>query len=190
MNRKRMLAVGLTALVLAGGALAVFRAKVVSAQDKYTVSVPGGLAFAEFRGYENWQLVSISQNGSLMAAILGNPIVIDAFRSGIPGNGKPFPDGSKMAKIHWVPRQNTDAPGPPTVPSVQHDADFMVKDSKRFPDADGWGFGSFQYDAASDTFSPSTTANKPPQGNDAKCGVVCHTQAKARDFVFTEYARR
>ncbi len=190
MNRKRMLAVAVTALVLAGAVLAVFRARSVSAQDKYTVSVPGGLAFAEFRGYESWQLVSISQNGGLMAAILGNPTIIDAFRSGIPGNGKPFPDGSKMAKIHWVPRQNTNAPGPPTVPSVQHDADFMVKDSKRFPDSGGWGYGAFEYDAASDTFSPATTAAKPPQGHDAKCGATCHMQAQARDFVFTEYARR
>jgi Cytochrome P460 len=118
-------------------------------KDKYSVKVPGGLAFSEFKGYENWQLVSISQNGKLVAAILGNPTIIDAFRAGVPGNGKPFPEGSKMAKIHWVPKQNQNAPGPPTVPNVQHDVDFMVKDSKRFPDGGGWGYGAFNYDAAS-----------------------------------------
>ena len=42
-----------TALVSALGGSAL------SAQDKYTVKVPGGLAFAEFRGYENWQVLSI-----------------------------------------------------------------------------------------------------------------------------------
>ena len=36
-----------------------------------------------------------------MALILGNPVMIDAYRSGAPGNGKPFPDGAKMAKVHW-----------------------------------------------------------------------------------------
>ncbi len=190
MNRKRMVAVGVATLVLTGVGLALWRPRWVAAQDKYTVEVPGGLAFSELRGYESWQLVSISQNGGLMAAILGNPTVIEAFRSGIPGNGKPFPDGSKMAKIHWVPKQNTNAPGPPTVPGVQHDADFMVKDGKRFADSGGWGYGAFEYDAASGTFAPATTADKPPQGHDAKCGAACHLQAQARDFVFTEYARR
>jgi hypothetical protein len=188
MERKRVLAIGVTTGVLV--VLAVFGADAISAPDKYSVKVPGGLALSEGKGYESWQLISISQNGKLMAAILGNPTIIDAYKAGVPGNGKPFPDGSKMVKVHWVPKVNADAPGPPTVPGVQHDVDLMVKDSKRFPDANGWGFGAFNYDAATDTFTPATTADKPPQANDAKCGVVCHTKAKAKDFVFTEYARR
>jgi hypothetical protein len=185
MTRKTVVAIG-----VATGFLVVLGAKAISSQDKNTVKVPGGLGFAEFKGYEDWPLVSISQNGKLIAAILGNPTIIAAFRSGIPGNGRPFPDGSRMAKIHWVPRVNADAPGPPTVPSTYHDVDFMVKDSKRFADGIGWGFATFDYDAASESFSPGTTADKPPQGNDAKCGVACHTKAKARDFVFTEYGKR
>src|SRR5262249_23703107 len=133
---------------------------------------------------------SISQNGKLIAAILGNPTIIEAFKAGIPGNGKPFPDGSKMAKIHWVPKQNESAPGPPTVPGTLHDVDFMVKDSARFKNGAGWGFGAFKYDAASDTFTPAATDDHPPQGHDANCGVACHTKAKARDFVFTDYGKR
>ena len=69
------------------------------------LKVPNGLAFSEFRGYEDWQLVSISQDGSLIAAILANPVMIKAYLAGNPGNGKPFPDGSKMAKIHWNPKK-------------------------------------------------------------------------------------
>jgi len=88
----------------------------ISAQDKYTLKVPGGLAFSEFRGYEGWQVVSLSQNGGKFAAILGNPAMIDAYKSGIPGNGKPFPDGAKLAKIHWLPKTNMSQPGPPVVP--------------------------------------------------------------------------
>jgi len=111
----------------------------ISAQEKYTLKVPGGLAFSEFKGYEGWQLISVSHNGPLLAAILGNPTMIEAYKAGIPGNGKPFPDGSKMAKVHWNPKTNNTQPGQPLQPATQHDVDFMVKDSKRFADSGGWG---------------------------------------------------
>jgi hypothetical protein len=162
----------------------------ISSQDKYTLKVTNGLAFSEFRGYENWSVIAISENGGLIAVILGNPVMIDAYKSGAPGNGKPFPDGSKMAKIHWNPKKNEAAPGEPTVPGTLHDVDFMAKDSKRFADSGGWGWGAFEYDVASDTFTPATLANKPPQGHDAKCGFACHTVAKDRDYVFTDYGKR
>ena len=158
-------------------------------QDKYTVKVPGGLAFSEFRGYENWQLISISHGEPVMAAILGNPVMIQAYKAGIPGNGKPFPDGSKMAKIHWNPKKLETFPSA-LVPGTLHDVDFMVKDSKRFKDSGGWGWGAFEYDTATHTFSPATTAAKPPQGHDAKCGFACHTIVKNRDYVFTDYQPR
>jgi Cytochrome P460 len=172
-----------TALVSALGASAL------SAQDKYTVKVPGGLAFSEFRGYEGWHLISISHNGEMLAATLGNPVMIDAYRAGIPANGKPVPDGAKMAKIHWNPKK-LETFQSALVPGSQHDIDFMVKDSKRFADSGGWGWGAFEYDAATGKFTPATTASKPPQGNDAKCGFGCHTIVKTRDYVFTEYGRR
>jgi hypothetical protein len=169
---------------------AVLGASAISAQDKYTVQVPGGLAFSEFRGYEDWSVIALSENGGKLAVIVGNPTMIDAYKASVPGNGQPFPDGAKMAKIHWSPKQQETYPGPPTVPGTQLNADFMVKDSKRFADSGGWGWGSFEYDAASDTFSPATEAATPPQGHDAKCGFACHTIAKTRDYVFTDYGHR
>jgi len=196
MSRMSRVTWGLMAVAVIGAGMGGFAAvaaagdKAPPASDKYSVKVPGGLAFSEFKGYETWSLVSISQNGKLVAAILGNPTIIEAFRAGVPGNGKPFPEGSKMAKIHWVPKQNESAPGPPTVPGVLHDVDFMVKDGKRFADGGGWGYGAFRYDPASDAFTPATAEDHPPQANDAKCGVACHAKAKTRDFVFTEYGKR
>src|SRR3954468_9836185 len=93
--------------------LAVLGGRVLTAQDtgeaKYTVQVSGGLAFSEFKGYEGWQTVSISQSEKL-AVILANPVMIEAYKSGIPGNGKPFPDGSRMAKIHWNPKKQANFP--------------------------------------------------------------------------------
>ena len=180
-----LISVGVTAAlaVLANGAA-------ISAQDRYTLKVPNGLAFSEFKGYELWQVISVSHNGALMAVILGNPTMIDAYKAGIPGNGKPFPDGAKMAKIHWTPKKNEAYPGQPLVPNTLHDIDFMVKDSKRFADGGGWGYGEFEYDAASDSFRPGTQTDSPPQANDAKCGFACHTIVKNQDYVYTQYPKR
>jgi hypothetical protein len=175
--------------LLVAVSLSVLAALALAAQDKYTVKVPSGLAFSEFRGYEAWQVVSISQNGNLMAAILANPVMIQAYQAGVPGNGKPFPDGARMAKIHWNPKKMETFPAA-TVPGTQHDVDFMVKDSRRFADSGGWGYAVFEYDAASDTFRPGTLADKPPQGNNATCGFACHTSVKTRDYVFTNYGHR
>src|SRR5580693_951132 len=175
--------------VITVGMLAAFGGMTLAAQNKYTLKVPNGLAFSEFKGYESWQVVSISQDGPLMAAILANPVMIKAYQAGVPGNGKPFPDGSKMAKMHWTPKKLETFPAA-TVPGTQHDVDFMEKDSKRFADSGGWGWAVFDYDAASDTFTPGTLADKPPQGNDAKCGFACHTSVKTRDYVFTDYGHR
>jgi hypothetical protein len=181
--------------MLIGGGLALTLAAIafgaaVTGPEKNTVKVPGGLGFAEFKGYEGWQTISISQNGPLVAVILGNPAMIDAYKAGVPADGKPFPDGARMAKIHWVPKKNEIAPGPPTVPGALHDVDFMVKDSKRFADSGGWGYAAFKYDNASGKFSPVDETGTPPQGHDAKCGFACHTIVKNRDYVFTDYANR
>jgi hypothetical protein len=175
--------------LLCGAALAVLGGIAAAQQDKYSVSVPGGLAFSEFRGYEDWSVVSTSQNDRLVAVILANPAMIEAYRAGVPGNGKPFPDGAKMAKIHWQPAKQQYFPDT-TVPGAQHDVDFMVKDSKRFADSGGWGWAVFNYDAGSNTFAPGTLADQPPQANDAKCGFACHTVVQGRDYVFTEYGKR
>ena len=111
----------------------------LAAQDKYTVQVPDGLAFSEFRGYEDWQVIAVSQTGDLIEVILGNPEIIAAYQAGVPGNGKPFPDGSKMAKIHWNQKKSAEAPAPTTVPDTLHDIDLMVRDSKRFAYSGNWG---------------------------------------------------
>jgi hypothetical protein len=185
----------MTSLLTLTGAvvLAALGGRVLTAQDageaKYAVQVPGGLAFSEFRGYEAWQTVSLSQSETKVAVILANPVMIAAYKAGIPGNGQPFPDGAMMAKIHWTPKKQANFPTT-TVPGSLHDVDFMVKDSKRFADSAGWGWAVFEYDSATDTFKPGTMASMPPQGNDAKCGLACHTVVKSRDYVFTEYGKR
>jgi cytochrome P460 len=170
------------AIVIIVVVLAVVGGIALAAQDKYTVRVPNGLAFSDFRGYEDWQVVAVSQPKDLLVVILANPVMIDAYRAGVPGNGKPFPDGSKMAKIHWKPKKSAEAPAPTMVPDTLHDVDFMERDSKRFADSGNWGYAQFNYDAASDTFTPL--------GTGTNCGYACHTIVKAKDYVFTGYPRR
>jgi hypothetical protein len=184
-DRSALMSVGIAIAVAAVGT-----GVALSAQDKYTVKVPNGLSISEFKGYESWETISVSHSATLIAVIVGNPAMINAYKAGIPGNGKPFPDGARMAKIHWNPKKNEIAPGQPTVAGTLHDVDFMVKDSKRFADGGGWGYGAFKFDATSGEFTPATTADQPPQANDAKCGVGCHTIVKNRDYVFTEYGKR
>jgi hypothetical protein len=181
-NIRATVAIVVLPSVLAGIALA--------AQDRYTLQVPGGLAFSEFRGYEDWQVVAASHNGDKIATILGNPAMIEAYKAGIPFNGKPVPDGARMAKIHWTVKKDESQPGEPIVPGALHDVDFMVKDSKRFADSGGWGYAEFEYDPASETFRPGDTSDSPPQEHDAKCGFACHTIVAAKDYVFTAYPKR
>ena len=96
MRFKHVLALSITA-----GALTLsIGLTILAQQDKYSLKVPGGIAFSEFTGYESWQVIAVSHNRDLLAVILGNPVMIDAYNAGIPGNGKPFPDGAKMAKVH------------------------------------------------------------------------------------------
>ena len=169
--------------------LAVLGGMALAAQDKYTVQVPNGLALSECRGYDDWPAVAVSQPEEpevKLTVIVANPAMIDAYRAGIPGNGKHFPDGSKVVKILWTPKQNAVAPFAVKVPDTLAGVGCMVKDSSRFTDTGGWGYAQFDYDPASDTFTPNTSL----QGNDAKCGAACHEAAKATDYVFTAYGKR
>jgi hypothetical protein len=160
----------------------------LAAQDKYTLTVPDGLAFSEFRGYEDWQTISVSytEAQNVLRVILGNAATIKAYREGVPGDGKPFPEGSKIAMILWKKKQITQPPfsvsTPDTVPDFLDAVELMEKDTKRFPDTNGWGYGEFTYDAAPATFKPL--------GTGAKCGATCHAPAAKTDYVFTKYSAR
>jgi hypothetical protein len=183
-------------IVIVALALAVLGGRASPAQDKYTLQVPGGLAFSEIRGYETWQVVgpSLTESANVIRVILANPVMIKAYQEGVPGNGKPFPDGSKIVKLEWKPKKLTDPPfsasTPDTVPGDLTEVEFILKDSKRFSDTHGWGYAMFDYDAQSGTFAPATLASKPPQGHDAKCGAACHTLAASKDYIFTAFPKR
>jgi len=171
-------------VVIAASLLAVLSVT-IAAQDRYTLKALNGVAFSEFRGYEAWQSVAPSQTDDGIKVISGNTVLINAYNSGIPANGKAVPDGARFAKIEWSKRKNVLSPYTVNVPDTLKSVAFMVKDSKRFADTGGWGFAQFLYDAPSNSFKPF--------GADSSFGKTCfqcHTRAKATDFVFTSYARR
>ena len=115
--------------------------------------------------------------------MVANPIMMDPYRSGVPGNGKSFPDGSKIAKIEWKPKKNTDAPFSVRVPDTLQDVFLIERNNKRFPDTKGWAYAAFDYDPASDTFKPDATGA-------VSCGFTCHSRVAAKDYIFTAYGKR
>jgi Cytochrome P460 len=156
-----------------------------AAQDRFTLKAPNGIAFSEFKGYDTWQVIAPSQTDDGIKAITGNPTMIKAYNDGIPANGKPVPDGAMMAKIDWAKKPNTASPYNVNVPDTLKSVSLMIKDAKRFPDTNGWGYAQFNYDATSNTFKPYGS-----DGSFAKMCHQCHTRVKARDFVFTSYGPR
>ena len=169
-------------LAALGVVLTSVSAWAISAHDKYALEVPNGLAYSEFRGYENWQVVSVSQTEDLLKVIVANPTMIEAYRTGVPGNGKPFPEGSAIAKIQWTPKKNAEAPFAVWVPDTLKNVNFIKKDSKRFPKTAGWAYATFNYEPGSDTFSPN--------GSGTDCGHACHSVVAAKDYMFTAYGKR
>jgi hypothetical protein len=169
-------------IVIIAVLLAVFGSLGLAAQDKYTLKVPNGLEFSDFKGYENWQYVAVSQTENGLKVIAANPAMMEAYRDGTPGNGKHFPEGSKIVKIEWTAKKSTESPYFVMVPEALKSVSFIEKDTKRFSDTSGWAYAQFVYDAASDTFAP--------MGSDAKCGYACHTTVAAKDYIFTAYPKR
>jgi Cytochrome P460 len=161
--------------------LAVFGGIAIAAQDRYTLKL-GKLAFSDFRGYENWEDIAVSQTETLMKVIVANDVMMKAYRQGLPADGKLFPEGSKIVKIEWTFKRNTAAPYFVNVPDTLKAVDVIEKDTKRFPNTHGWAYANFIYDAASDTFTP--------EGAEPTCGYACHTAVAAKDYIFTQYPKR
>jgi hypothetical protein len=157
----------------------------LAAQDRYTLQIPNGLAWSDFRGYETWQDVAVSQTETSLKVIAANDVMINAYRDGVPDNGKLFPDGSKITKIEWSFKRNAASPYFVNVPDTLKTVAFIEKDTKRFPDTHGWAYAQWAYDAATDTFKPSEL---DPSG--AECGFACHTKVSAQDYIFTAYPKR
>jgi len=175
--------VGLAVVVAAAAVYAILGAAAACAQDKYSLHSPSGIAFSDFRGYEDWAVVSSARTDQILKVIVANPKMIRAFKAGVPGNGQLFPDGSMIVKLQWTQKKSTEAPFDVDVPDAFSQVFVMEKDSKRFAASGGWGYAVFNYDAPSDKFSADA---KSP----SNCGYACHTPVKAKDYIFHPYEKR
>jgi len=179
--------IGGSAILPTGVALLVLVVTAVYAQvqnsDKYSLKSPSGIAFSDFRGYEDWSVVSSARTDEVLKVIVANPKMINAYKAGVPGNSQIFPDGSMIVKLQWKPKKSTEAQFAVDVPDVFSQAFVMEKDSTRFPKTGGWGYAVFNYDAASDKFTAD-----PKSLSD--CGHACHTAVKAKDYIFHPYQKR
>jgi hypothetical protein len=175
MKRKSKLTIAIATAVLAATA--------VYAQDKYLLKSPSGIAFSDFKGYEDWAVVSSARTDEVLKVIVANPTMIKAYKAGIPGSGQPFPDGSKIAKLQWSPKKSTEAPFVVDVPDAFKQAFVIEKDSKKFPNSGGWGYALFNYDAATDKWTADSTGV-------SDCGHACHVKVKAKDHIFHPYQKR
>ncbi len=166
--------------------LAVLAAAAVCAQEKYSLISPGGIAFSDFRGYEDWAVVSSARTDEVLKVIGVSLIRHGRFRrsrTAFRANLKPFPEGAKIGEAQWKPKKSTEAPFVVDVPDIFKQAFVMEMDSKRFSKDDGgWGYAVFNYDAASDKF----TADSSP----VNCGTKCHVAVKAKDYIFHPYQKR
>ena len=175
---------GIASVATAVAVFAVLVATVVHAQEKYSLKSPSGIAFSDFRGYEDWSVVSSARTDEVLKVIVGSPAMIKAYKAGVRGNGQPFPEGSRIVKIQWKPKRSTEAPFVVDVPDHLAQVFVMEKDTKRFPkNGGGWGYAVFNYDAALDKFTPD-----PKSLSD--CGNACHTAVKAKDYIFHPYQKR
>ena len=176
MQRKSLIRIATAMAVLTALGTAVY------AQDKYALQSPSGIAFSDFRGYEDWAVVSSARTEDVLKVIVANPAMIEAYKAGVPGNGQPFPEGSKIVKLQWKPQPSTEAPFAVEVPDVFTQAFVIEKDSQRFPHTGGWGYALFNYNAATGTFAADPAL--------ADCGHACHVAVKSKDHIFHPYQQR
>jgi hypothetical protein len=184
--QKRTVMKRVTNLGIAAAPMAVLVFLIITAvyaQDKYSLKSPSGIAFSDFKGYEDWAVVSSARTDEVLKVIVANPKMIEAYKAGIPGNGQPFPDGSMIVKLQWKPKKSTEAQFVVDVPDVFTQAFVIEKDSKRFPKSGGWGYAVFNYEAASNKYTAD------PQSH-SDCGLTCHSAVKAKDYIFHPYQKR
>ena len=110
MERKGKFTIAIVMTMLAAVAAAALYAQDKDAQDKYSLKTTSGIAFSDFRGYEDWAVASSARTTEVLKVIVANPTMINAYKAGVPGNGQPFPDGSMIVKLQWKPKKSTEAP--------------------------------------------------------------------------------
>ncbi|VAV90762.1 putative cytochrome P460 [hydrothermal vent metagenome] len=147
------------------------------AETDMVAAAPGGISLPE--GYQDWPVIAVSHrtDNNSLRAILGNEIAIKAARS---GQTNPWPEGSILGKLVWKDTVHEDDWPKATVPGAFVHAEFMFKNTEKYPQTGGWGFARWRGE------------EQIPYGEDesfAQECFACHTPMKDRDYVFTRPAK-
>ena len=132
----------------------------------YGVTIP--------EGYRQWQLIAPATEAAPLneiRVVLGNDIAIKAYQEGT----LPFPDGTVLTKLAWKHVQSSESESA-SVPCAATTVQFMVKDSVKYKDSGGWGFGRF-------------VNGQPVDEKQHQTCLGCHqARVKDHDLVFTRWA--
>ena len=149
-------------------------AAVISALTIATVQAeaPAAAEKPVYGEYRDWRVLGVSHrlDKKFVRAIVGNDMAIDAARS---GKTMPWPDGAIIAKLSWKEQTHPNWPQA-IVPGEFVGAEAMIKDSKKFPETGGWGFGHWE----------GNTLVMNDKEKSATC-FACHTPMKDHDYVYT-----
>jgi len=127
---------------------------------------------AEHGDYIDWRVLGVSHrlDKKYVRSIVGNNAAIKAGRF---GTTLPWPDGVIIAKVSWKEHMHSHWPQA-VVTGEFAGAEAMVKDSKKYSETGGWGFGHWE----------GKTLLMNDKAQSATC-FSCHTIMKDKDYVFT-----
>lgn len=125
-------------------------------------------------GWQNWSTIAVSHrvDNSTLRVILGNEVAVNAARS---GQTNPWPDGAILAKVVWQDTELENWKAAQAPGEFVH-AEFMFKDSGRYPSTYGWGWARW------------LGLDQQPFNQGEQVCISCHTPVKDRDWVFTDPA--
>jgi Cytochrome P460 len=133
-----------------------------------------GIHFKEFKGFENkWKLVNVRyrKDNQELRFVYANK---KAHMAMVKKN-KIYPDGAIFAKVAYL-AQPDPAFESSLLPSQTRRYQFMVKNSKRYKDANGWGYA---------LFNDQGHVNPEPEKDQVMACHSCHMIVPERDYVFS-----
>lgn len=168
----RRICLGVLVMAVAATSVAATISKAAESQPAKEASPIYGVTIPD--GYRKWQFIAPAEEAAPLdelRAVVGNDIAVRAYEN----KTLPFPDGSILVKLAWKRVQSSEFE-PASVPGMPTTVQVMVKDSKKYPDSHGWGFGRF-------------IDGKPVDEAQHQTCLACHeANVKNHDYVFTRYA--
>lgn len=138
--------------------------------NKRIAHSPNGINYSD--DFKKWKVISMTTlYDNSMRIVYGNDIAVKAIKE---ENFHPWPDGATVVKAVWQQVENEYGE---VRPGNFQNTQFMVKDSEKFKDTEGWGFAKFSTNELIPTGKTAFFA--------AQSCIGCHRQlAEETGFLF------